>query len=136
MYKKLWVLIFAFLVISFNGYAQTGNDRVPPEDRINECIAFIPNAFTPNGDGINDRFGVKVNPNCLMISFNIKIFDRWGRMIFDADDYREPYWWDGTFDGNRMKDGVYVYNIIAEFELPDRSERVEIRRQGFFTLIR
>lgn len=136
MLKKLFILLTGIFGISFTSFAQGGNDRIPPEDRINECVLFIPNAFTPNGDGINDRFGIKVNPNCFMVSFNMKIFDRWGRMIFDADDYREPYWWDGNFDGNRMKEGTYTYHIIAEFELPDRSDRVEIRRQGFFTLIR
>ncbi len=136
MVKRLKPLLIGLIVLPWVGFSQIGNDRVPPEERINECVVFIPTAFTPNDDGINDRFGVKVNPNCLMIRFNIKIFDRWGRLIFDADDYREPFWWDGTFEGNRQKDGVYTYHIIAEFELPDRSDRVEVRRQGFFTLIR
>lgn len=73
-----------------------------------EYLLFIPEAFTPNGDGINDVFlckglGIK--------KFDIIIFDRWGNQIFAANDMQKG--WDGTFKGPLCQDGVYVYKIEA-----------------------
>lgn len=125
-----------FLLMGIWAQAQSDPDRGFPEDRINDCPLFIPNAFTPNGDGNNDKFGIKVNPNCHPIKFNMKIFDRWGRMLYDVDDFREEFWWDGTYEGNAMKDGIYIYFIVAEFEKPDRSDRQEYKRHGSIALIK
>jgi gliding motility-associated-like protein len=135
MLKKI-VFLGIFILISSALRGQVDPDRTFPEDRINECPLFIPNAFTPNGDNNNDKFGVKMNPNCHTVKFNMKIFDRWGRMLYDVDDFTEDYWWDGTYEGNMMKDGIYIYIIIAEFEKPDRSEREEYRRHGSIALIK
>ncbi|MFQ3332914.1 MAG: gliding motility-associated-like protein [Flavobacteriales bacterium] len=70
---------------------------------------FIPNAFTPNNDGDNDVFF----PNSVAYkSFNIKIFDRWGGIIFDEDDLA----WDGNTNG-KIIGGLYSYSItILDFK--------------------
>jgi len=69
---------------------------------------FIPNAFSPNGDGINDRFRIKsegINVGTL------KIFNRWGRKVFESDDLNSG--WDGKSNAGRpLNEGVYVYVII------------------------
>ncbi len=70
---------------------------------INDNI-FIPSAFSPNGDGINDVFkisGKNIN------SINLKIFNRWGMLVFESNDVNNV--WDGKFQGADLQSGVYVY---------------------------
>ena len=87
---------------------------------------FVPNAFSPNGDGYNDIFlayGVEV------VEFNLKIFDRWGAFLFESNDIQQG--WDGYFKGRKKQVGIYVYLIEATFL---RGEK--IRKKGDITLIR
>ena len=68
---------------------------------------LIPNAFSPNGDGLNDTWGIKylnLYPDC-----DVKIFDRYGQLIFHSVGYKQP--WDGTFKGQLMPVGIYCYII-------------------------
>ena len=71
------------------------------------CDAYIPSAFTPNGDGINDLFKLKLN--CLLSEFHFRIFNRWGKEIFESRDVNKG--WDGTFSGIKLPPGAYVYFI-------------------------
>ena len=66
---------------------------------------FIPDAFTPNNDGDNDFFF----PSSIIgaNSYNMKIFDRWGEMIYNEDDGK----WDGKMNGNIVPVGIYSYSI-------------------------
>lgn len=67
---------------------------------------FIPNAFTPNDDNLNDVF----MPVCRSIkSYKLQIFDRWGARIFESADLLTG--WDGTFKGEPAKMDVYVWKI-------------------------
>jgi len=75
---------------------------------------YIPNSFTPNGDGRNDLFGPVFDGE--VTSFNFLIFDRWGHIIFETVDVNEK--WNGTFRNlNRepIKQDVYVYKIVFVF---------------------
>lgn len=67
---------------------------------------LIPNVFTPDGDGLNDKFGVVEFEGFEMVS-SIKIFDRWGEKVYE-DSGVDPYW-DGTIDGKAGPADVYVY---------------------------
>lgn len=69
---------------------------------------FIPNAFTPNGDGRNDRFSISVFKPCEQ--YELFIFDRWGQEIFQAEDAAKASW-DGTVAGRPVENGLYVYLI-------------------------
>lgn len=70
---------------------------------------YIPSAFTPNGDGINDFFGVKAEG---IKSFNLQIFNRWGEVVFESENISNL--WDGTFKGEKIKNtDVYVYQVKA-----------------------
>jgi len=70
---------------------------------------FIPNAFTPNGDGLNDVFGAI--PRLDYVNrFHISIYNRWGQLIFNTSDLNQG--WDGTFKGEACQAGVYVYRIV------------------------
>jgi gliding motility-associated-like protein len=69
---------------------------------------FIPNTFTPNGDGINDIFQVKAT-GVSLIGFNIDILNRWGISVYNSKDITVG--WDGNFNGKKAEDGNYVYKI-------------------------
>ncbi|MGB3949209.1 MAG: PKD domain-containing protein, partial [Bacteroidia bacterium] len=73
-----------------------------------EFSFFIPNAFTPNGDDVNDLFGAK---GMGIEIFELMIFDRWGNMVFFADDINKM--WDGTFTANdeQVAQDVYVWKV-------------------------
>ena len=90
---------------------------------------FIPNVFTPNGDGFNDRYvleGDYVN------TLDLLIFDRWGRLMFHTEDIERT--WDGTgIGGNKCADGVYYYVVRYSFlGMPDEI----LEEKGYITLLR
>jgi gliding motility-associated-like protein len=70
----------------------------------------IPNGFTPNGDGVNDVF-MPMGTN--IATMELSIFDRWGRTVHSGRD--ADAFWDGTMDGERVKDGVYVWKVVCRF---------------------
>ncbi len=67
---------------------------------------FIPNVFSPNGDGLNDE--VNIHGFCIA-TFNLRIFNRWGELVFQTTD--KTLGWDGTFRGKPMDTGVFVYSV-------------------------
>ena len=72
---------------------------------------FIPNAFSPNDDGVNDKLCFKGD---WLRSFKISIFSRWGEKVFETTDINEC--WDGRYKGTKCQAGVYMYvcDIICE----------------------
>jgi gliding motility-associated-like protein len=83
---------------------------------------YIPNAFTPDGDGINDEFRVFACKGVRRVN-SAQVFDRWGNKVFDngtgtgiaPDCNGGTILWDGTQGGNRLNQGVYVYVVEVEF---------------------
>lgn len=90
-----------------NGCSQ---EFAPGQVRVNKFIAlFVPNAFTPNGDGINDVFRIETR---LFTDLDIQIFDRWGKLIFESGNLN--FEWPGTdARGEPAAEGVYTYKIIG-----------------------
>ena len=75
---------------------------------------YIPNTFTPNGDGKNDLFGPEFIGD--PVFFDFLIFDRWGHVIFETHDKNVK--WNGTFknqDKEPIKQDVYVYKLVIGF---------------------
>jgi gliding motility-associated-like protein len=72
---------------------------------IDELNLFIPNTFTPNGDGINDVFYVK-GMGMKLENYSLQIIDRWGNIVFETRDINLG--WDGTVRGAAARDGVYT----------------------------
>ncbi|MGN8058176.1 PKD domain-containing protein [Pedobacter sp. 22163] len=87
---------------------------------------FVPNAFSPNGDGINDELVVGVTN---LKKYNIHIYNRLGTRIFFTNNIFEN--WNGTFKGNELPVGVYYY-IISGTSLSNNN----IKYSGSITLIR
>ncbi len=80
------------------------------------CLAAIPNSFTPNGDGINDRFRISTNP-CLGRLRQLTIYNRWGQVVFhqQAVSVLDKFFdWDGTYHGELVSTGVYSYQLSVE----------------------
>lgn len=81
---------------------------------ISESSLKVPNAFSPNGDGINDYFNVYDVKS--IVSFSGAIYNRWGQQLFSwgIDEIGcEQCGWDGTYKGRDVKDGVYFVVISA-----------------------
>jgi gliding motility-associated-like protein len=74
---------------------------------INQVDLVLPNAFTPNGDGLNDVF--RVTNAVLYPVFELSVFNRWGEVIYRSDDIRSG--WDGTYRGKEQESGVYIWLI-------------------------
>jgi gliding motility-associated-like protein len=71
-------------------------------------IIYVPNAFTPNEDGINDYF-LPILSGFDPLSYELIIFNRWGELIFESQS--QGVWWDGTHKGILCQDDVYVWKI-------------------------
>ncbi len=87
-------------------------------------IIYIPNVFSPNGDNVNDYFNISGRKNLTNINF-LRIYDRWGNLVFEKADLTpgiDQEGWDGTFKGEMMQPGVYVY--LAELAYEDGFEEV------------
>lgn len=72
-----------------------------------EAEIYIPNIFTPNGDGINDVFRPMSHSSAIRFQ-SMQIFDRWGTLVHES---RGDLEWDGRFKGELRPDGVYVYIV-------------------------
>ena len=67
---------------------------------------WIPDAFTPDGDGLNDVYEIIGSP----FPVHLTVFDRWGNVVFDAEDYQNN--WDGTYpSGEPVPEAVYSYHV-------------------------
>ena len=79
---------------------------------------YFANIFSPNGDGINDRYFVHSADKNVQIVRNFQIFDRWGTLLFQQKNIPpniSTQGWDGTFKGQKMGSGVYLFYAEIEF---------------------
>ena len=90
---------------------------------------FIPNAFTPNGDGKNDYFQIYGNLQGVEY-IEAMVFNRWGEKVFESHDYN--FQWDGTYKGVLQEPQVFVYQIKFAFI----DGHVEPLKAGSVTLLR
>ena len=87
-------------------------------DLIRVCVrrespVYMPNVFSPNDDGVNDKLYPQAGPNIKQID-RFEIFDRWGNMVWSAGPFQpnDPlYGWDGKLDGQPMDPAVFVYYV-------------------------
>lgn len=91
-------------------YENGGNNQQSWSNEI--CFNFsptiyVPNAFTPNNDNLNDKFSIATGA---IKEFKISIFNRWGEKIWENTNIDE--FWDGTYSGKSVQNDVYFYNII------------------------
>jgi len=90
----------------------------------------VPNIFTPNGDGYNDKFEI-VYKN--IQEFKIKIYNRWGTRVFSSDNIDD--YWDGTNNGQKSPSGVYFWEIIYK-AFDDNDIATDVKVKGTVSLYR
>ncbi|MBO6516316.1 MAG: gliding motility-associated C-terminal domain-containing protein, partial [Bacteroidia bacterium] len=105
-----------------NGCLDTTEQQVVVLD---ELLVFIPNAISPNNDGINDVFRIT---GMGYTNIKIEIFNRWGERIYDSTDFTQ---WDGTYQGERVQLGSYLYIMTIT---DNRGRRHQ--RNGEVTVVR
>lgn len=88
---------------------------------------FIPNAFTPNNDGVNDVFLARYP--CPLDEFYMTVYDRWGLQVFESRDINTG--WDGNFKGAREQAEVYAYYV----EYRAAGSTVKVVKKGNVTLL-
>ena len=86
-------------------------DAQPITIQISESKLEMPNAFSPNGDGINDVYRAKSNYQSI-VEFDAYIFNRWGQKLYEWHDPAGG--WDGKFNGKDVKQGVYFVLVKAK----------------------
>ena len=103
--------------------ADTTEAEIPVENYSFTDSLFIPNVFSPNGDGYNDYFEIIGTDNpCIGIQ-KLSIFNRWGKKVFEVEGNKLK--WDGTNNENKLKEGVYFYIL----------ETKEFKKSGSVTLL-
>ena len=117
-----------YYVVSNSCGADTANFKIT----VLPNTLFIPNVFSPNGSGINDKFLVR-GAGILIKQMELRIFDSWGNELFlskgDINDRSKG--WDGTYKGQPQPSGVYVY--VARIEM--KTGEIQIKK-GAINLIR
>jgi gliding motility-associated-like protein len=96
-------------------------DSVKVDLGCDKSQVFIPNTFTPNNDGLNDKF--YASGKGIKVINRFSVYDRWGELMYEADNIPvdDPkFGWDGTFKGEKLKPDVYVYIIQATCEAGSR----------------
>jgi len=112
--QPLETTTYIVLVTDLNGCSATDELTISLTRRIR---LFIPNAFSPNDDGYNDRFFVHAGNDVGLIR-TFRVWNRWGGLLFEQQNFQanDPdFGWDGKTRGQMMTPGLYVYSI--EFQL-------------------
>ena len=115
--------------VTYGSYCDSITESFTIEKRPCSCELFIPNAFTPNGDGLNDEF-IIVSP-CEELEYELLIFNRWGTLVYEQSEGTPS--WDGYYNGE-LTPGVYVYKINYRGRSMDGA--VEGKESGSITLLR
>ncbi len=111
-----------FIVKESGNYALTVSDGCTTEEdqifiRMKSCCnVFVPNVFSPNFDGANDEF--KTFSNCTLPVFDLQVFNRWGAIVFQSNEQSNT--WDGTINGQKGQEGVYVWVLRYNDGLEDQ----------------
>jgi gliding motility-associated-like protein len=123
---------------SYTLLAQNGCEEVRREALLESflpdpsALFYIPNAFSPNGDGVNDEFRSYSPAGLALTRYELMVFDRWGNMLFRTEDPTAG--WDGFHRGRRMNPGMFVWQVRAVALLCERE--VEVEEKGGVYLVR
>jgi len=97
------------------------------DSSIDVCHLYIPNKFSPNNDGINEKFfPLSI---CSFEQYEFSIFNRWGELIFKTSNQTDK--WDGKYKGSECSSGAYVY--LIEYKFPSQQSKII---SGTITLLR
>jgi gliding motility-associated-like protein len=115
------------------------NDRCSMVDSIyisqERCYpfnTFLPNAISPNGDGVNDVFVPYFPPTLVIQKYTLQIYDRWGTLVFSTAQPDEP--WDGNFNGSSLPVDTYIYHLALDYQ--DDYDSGSYQTSGTINIIR
>ncbi|MCU0430475.1 MAG: Ig-like domain-containing protein [Cytophagaceae bacterium] len=116
--------VFEYIICDRCGRCDTAEVRISVEE------IFIPEGFSPNDDGVHDQFVIEGGEG---YKIDIKVFNRWGSLVFEQEDYKGPDWWDGSANrgialGERLPDGTYYYVIDLNDGKKPRVRHITIKR--------
>lgn len=97
-----------------NLFGCTAHDSVSINIRCENSQVFLPNTFTPNGDGLNDVFAVRGVGLRNIVAF--RIYNKWGNLVFERTDFSPNDYnngWDGTFNNTPLGNDIFVYTVDA-----------------------
>ena len=120
-----------YFVTVTDGNGCTGSDTLLVKDCPTQL--FIPNAFSPNGDGTNDQFRILINPD-LINQFRMSIYNRWGEMVFESRDI--TIGWEGQSKDSPAGPGTYVYLITYSTKSANGLASEEKTFKGTVVLVR
>ncbi|MEK6477311.1 gliding motility-associated C-terminal domain-containing protein [Catalinimonas sp. 4WD22] len=99
-----------------------GECLAPDDPAFNQSCAgnviYMPNAFSPNGDGLNDRFELFGRTALVRQVRQYMIYNRWGELVYYASNFdmnAQDHWWDGSLNGKVLPPATFVYKIEVEF---------------------
>lgn len=110
----------------------TTMDQIDVDTRV--CTfyrAYLPEAFSPNADGVNDIYKAEFSPDIEILNFEMTIYDRWGSQLFLSED--PLIGWDGTFYQKPLNSGTYLYTIEIDY-IDDRGPGSKSQRGEFIIL--
>lgn len=110
----------------YNDFGCADSASLKPLRVIPDGVIYVPNAFSPNGDGTNEFFELKGEG---IVRYQLQIYNRWGERIFES--YSLSHSWDGTLRGEDAQEGVYVWKLAVSF-----NSGVDNQLGGTVTLIR
>ncbi len=119
-------ITFYIIAIDSNGCVGTDSVSITTINNCNFESLYIPNAFTPNGDGTNDVLYVRINQELDRLDFSI--YNRWGQRVFSSDNI--DVGWDGRYNGQLQSTDVFGYYL--EIECAGET----ITKKGNITLVR
>ncbi len=121
-----------YKVSVFNAEGCTASDTLRVTLLCSDSDVFLPNTFTPNGDGSNDIFYPR-GKGIRTVKF-LRIFNRWGEMVFEKKDFNiddRSTGWDGVYKGQKLPSGVFVYTsqmVCVSGEIIEKKGSVMIVR--------
>lgn len=107
MFSNLKMNFYQIFIRDANACMDTADISLFPDP--NTQYFSIPNAFSPNGDGINDLLIIGGVEKYRGVHFSI--YNKWGQELLRVDDYSNDYAWDGTQNGRKLHEGTYYYII-------------------------
>lgn len=98
-----------------------------------DCNVFVPTAFSPNDDGMNDELQAFIDCDIPIKVKRFQVFNRWGSLVFKQENTADIRW-DGKVNGAQIEQGVFVWYM--EYEIEKNGKMVTRIEYGDFTIVR
>lgn len=126
LFSSLGIGIYQLVISDATACTDSVEIRLIPDP--NKKYFYVPNAFSPNNDGINDQLIISGLEKHRGVSFTL--YNKWGQELIRIPDYRNEYAWNGTQNGNNLFEGTYYYVITLLVDCR------EVFQNGTITIVR